>query len=113
MSEPIRLEVVRWKCPACSKSFYNRLAAVRHMERCWRRPENRGCRTCGHADGPNSDFVTDCSVGVDLTARPCENCGGDGGLFGYPCAQCSGTGIVKGDALPIVRCPLWVASDDQ
>jgi hypothetical protein len=113
MGQPIRLEVVRWKCPGCRKSYSDRSRTVAHVANCWQLPENRGCKTCGHADGPNSDYVDYCGAGVDLTARECDVCRGDGSnALDFSCSRCGGTGIMNGPALPIVRCPLWVASDE-
>lgn len=108
---PIRIQVVRWKCPACSKSYANKSATTAHIGRCWYNPAARSCKTCDHFIGRMGDDV--CTQGVDLTGRPgCERCGGfgtnggDGGGGVSECHDCGGEGaeIKPG---PITGCAEW------
>lgn len=74
---PIRIEVVRHKCPCCSKSYANKSATTAHIGRCWWNPANRGCKTCEHFIG-RMGYDT-CGQGVDLAGRrACPGCGGYG-----------------------------------
>lgn len=64
--QPLSVEVVRWRCPHCPRSYAQRRGAVAHMARCWYRPENRGCKTCKHFVPPDYEGPEACNEGIDL-----------------------------------------------
>ncbi|MEV8610200.1 hypothetical protein AB0383_20125 [Amycolatopsis sp. NPDC051373] len=70
MTLPIELQVTRFKCPFCPKSYSKRTPAQAHIDRCWTNPGARSCKTCVHRIEPDEDYgyVTDegCQVGVEL-----------------------------------------------
>lgn len=48
-SQPVT--VTRHQCPHCRRTWAKQPAADRHVARCWRNPETRGCKTCTHLAG--------------------------------------------------------------
>lgn len=44
--EAIAFKTTRYKCPFCSRSYSRRTPANRHIDRCWRNPAVRGCKSC-------------------------------------------------------------------
>lgn len=116
MSEPIPLQVTRYRCPHCARTASSKSRTREHMARCWYNPAVRGCKTCKHFDNTYEDYGEDCNVGVDLSGRPaCADCHGTGyadtGLFADTDPKCP---TCKGDAAeikpgPIVGCEKWEA----
>jgi hypothetical protein len=45
-AEPIAITVRRFKCPFCAASRSVKKAAAAHIDRCWRNPATRTCKTC-------------------------------------------------------------------
>lgn len=83
MSAPIPVTVRRYQCPHCSRTHGKRPAAIAHMGRCWKNPDNQTCRTCAHLEEVPSgepcypgrycncnEGWTRCLAGVDLPAGP-------------------------------------------
>jgi len=90
----IRVKVVRYQCPHCSRTHSKKDAAERHIARCWHNPAAHGCKTCTHYTAPESGpypehpgwpeqceqgrkllsgLHTDCPLWAALTA-PCAEC---------------------------------------
>jgi len=109
MTTAIRVKVVRFQCPHCSRTHSKKASAEAHINRCWYNPAARGCKTCRHfspeSEGPYpehppiseecwagrkllSGLHTDCSLWESQTA---------------PCAECS-TPIPAGRAYCSTRC---------
>lgn len=44
--EPIPVQVTRYLCPYCGRGRSRARTAKLHMERCWKNPSLRGCKTC-------------------------------------------------------------------
>lgn len=123
MTEPIAVQVTRYRCPSCGRTANSRSRTREHMSRCWYSPENRGCKTCIHFDrGSHAEpevgypgTEEGCLKGVDLSGRPaCVRCGGNGSTCSMggasECGDCGGDGAeVK--AGPIVHCDLWQPSE--
>lgn len=126
LREPIPVRVTRYACPSCARTASSKSRAREHMNRCWRDPANRGCKTCAHFSaaedacgcepgcnwGNSGESVREhCARGVDLTGRPaCTRCGGFGSTIvnggASECGDCGGDGVeVK--AGPIVHCGEW------
>lgn len=81
MSEPIPVNVVRYRCPHCSRSRAKKKTAQQHIARCWYNPAARGCKTCAlydHFPGGEpcfpgrhcdcNDGHERCGAGLDLEA---------------------------------------------
>lgn len=66
MSEPLRVTVVRWKCPTCGRNHSSKARALKHMPACWYNPAARGCKTCVHFTPYYRDDPDECAEGVDL-----------------------------------------------
>ena len=76
---PVRIEVVRWRCPHCRRSWAAKASARRHMTRCHRDPARRACSTCRHftptpcCDTPSDECgcngLNACAVGAFETWR--------------------------------------------
>ncbi|MFF8482393.1 hypothetical protein [Streptomyces antibioticus] len=94
MTSAIRLKVVRYQCPHCSRTHSKKAAAEQHIARCWQNPAARACKTCVHfspeSEGPYpqhppipeecwagrkllSGLHTDCPKWESKTA-PCAEC---------------------------------------
>ncbi|MEU0236818.1 hypothetical protein ABZ234_03940 [Nocardiopsis sp. NPDC006198] len=78
---PREIRVTRYVCPHCSRGHAKQAAAVAHIGRCWRNPDNRGCKTCWNYDQDPE---------VDLPPQP----------------RCF-AGLLEIDALPVTGCPEW------
>lgn len=119
MSEPIPVQVTRYRCPSCGRTANSRSRAREHMARCWLDPENRGCKTCRLFDQTmEGEF---CGAGVNLAGKThCKRCDGfgftpDGADVGHACPECDNDpdrrDEVKGG--PIIRCAMWQIKDDE
>lgn len=72
MSEPLKVTVVRFRCPFCPYSASRKAAVAEDLTRCWRNPAVRSCKTCehfvhgqpGNYDSPAYDEY--CAEGRDL-----------------------------------------------
>lgn len=94
MTTAIRLKVVRYQCPHCSRTHSKKAAAEQHIARCWNNPAARACKTCRHfmpeSEGPYAEHPliseeclagrkllsglhTACPLWVSATA-PCAEC---------------------------------------
>lgn len=115
MSEPIPVQVTRYRCPSCGRSANSRSRTREHMARCWLDPENRGCKTCRcfwqGAEGEG------CAKGVDLSGRPaCTRCAGSGWSdLGASCPDCDNSPEARDEvkAGPIIHCDLWQDKDEE
>lgn len=87
--EPVRLQVVRFKCPFCPRSYARKKPAVEHIARCWRNPGLRSCLSCTFHE--LTSFGELCFADVDLEAKiaagafPVRNCESWGSKDGAPC----------------------------
>lgn len=95
MSTPIRTTVVRYKCPHCNRHCARRRAAIEHIERCWKNPANRTCRTC----------VLFRSTGDGSYCFPGRPCGCNAVE-----EWCDANVELRTDGLPVVGCPKWSES---
>ena len=81
-ADVIERKVTRYICPHCNRGRSTRKAALTHMKRCWRNPDVRGCRTCGHYQPvEGGDYESGypgcpegCDLGVDITYGPKSGC---------------------------------------
>lgn len=103
MSEPLRLQVIRWGCAHCSKKYASRSHAREHIARCWYNPAARGCKTCVHFTPYYRDEPDDCAEGVDL--RGTEVIEIEAGRDPVSAPQWFNPG-------PIVGCAKWQAKTD-
>ena len=101
MAEPIRVEVVRYRCPHCPRTHSSRSRAGEHMSRCWWNPQARGCKTCAHFAPFFADIAESCEVGVDL--RVYEET-----VIGFPNPRRVLT--PTGRTQPVVGCEKWEAA---
>lgn len=72
-SEPVRVQVVRWRCPFCNRSHSGRVRAREHIARCWLNPAARSCKTCAHFDegwGTGDTCAKGLNVNVPVEYRP-------------------------------------------
>lgn len=117
MTAPIRITVIRHRCPTCPKSYAGKSRAIAHMSRCWFNPEARGCKTCKHFE-PNEEgpyrghpgFPEQCAEGVNLAGQPgCASCNGFGWSgSGDVCPECDGgETCAEVKPGPIVHCDEW------
>lgn len=81
MTEPLVLQVTRYKCPFCTRSRSKRDAITAHIARCWYNPQARSCKTCVHyearEDGPYPEhpgFPETCGAERDLNAGLVTGC---------------------------------------
>lgn len=63
--EPVKVQVTRWKCPTCVRSYANRKDAQAHGRRCWYDPANRACKTCKFLSR-NFEGAEACAAGLML-----------------------------------------------
>ncbi|WP_304452862.1 hypothetical protein [Nocardiopsis sp. YSL2] len=87
-TEPRQITVTRYVCPYCSRGHAKRYPATVHIGRCWKNPDNHGCKTCifhtpaggkrgGCIPGQDCDRnVTDesCGQGIDITGGLKTHC---------------------------------------
>lgn len=98
---PIRTTVVRWKCPYCNRHHSRKARAVSHIDRCWKSPANRTCRTCRfHAEAYTAPSSSWCFPG-----RQCD-CND---MYEH-CQHENGPELEPGQ-FPVVGCPLWELRD--
>lgn len=79
--QPIVLQVVRYRCPFCTRARAKKTAATEHIARCWNNPAAKACKTCIHYE-PGEDglypghpgFPETCGVERDLTRGLHTNC---------------------------------------
>jgi hypothetical protein len=45
-TEPVRIEVVRWRCPFCAKSSSRRPSIRLHIPTCFSNPAAQACGSC-------------------------------------------------------------------
>ena len=66
---PITIQVTRYKCPHCRRTWAKRWAAGMHVLRCFKNPEARSCKTCAAHQLPEPpEFHTGypgCNEGCD------------------------------------------------
>ena len=86
--EPIRLEVIRFKCPTCRKSWSKRARAVEHAAKCWYSPANKTCKSCKHFEVAESEPEV--------------------GFEGYLYCDAKNAELAY-EVVPVVACPLWEA----
>lgn len=103
MTEPLKVSVVRWKCPTCGRNHSAKSRAVTHMASCWYNPAARGCKTCVHFTPYHRDEPDDCAEGVDL--RGTEVIETEAGRTPAFAAQWVNPG-------PITGCAKWQAKPD-
>lgn len=65
---PISIVVTRYVCPYCHRSRSRRKPCQDHMERCWKNPALRGCKTCVNFVGNR------CRVGFNLAPGLVTGC---------------------------------------
>lgn len=102
MSEPLKVSVVRWKCPTCGRNHSSKARAVTHMATCWYNPAARGCKTCVHFTPYYRDEPDDCAEGVDLRGTAAINAERDFELIDRF--------VAPG---PITSCAKWQARTDS
>ena len=90
MSDPIRIVAVRYQCPHCRRGRSSKAATIAHIDRCWRNPATRSCKTCAH------HIVVYGEPEVGLPGF--ERCGADGRDLD-PITS------------PVVKCPLWAQKE--
>lgn len=94
-SDPIRIEVVRWKCPHCNRSRARKTATVAHIARCWDNPDAHGCKTCAYFVEALPMFCGD---------PGCNGCGND--------EECGAGVELRGPGL-LINCPKWENCDAE
>lgn len=109
MTTAIRLKVVRYQCPHCSRTHSKKAAAEAHIARCWRNPAARSCKTCRHyipeCEGPypqHPPFPEECEAGRKLLSGLHTGCP----LWAsqtVPCAECP-TPVPAGTTYCSTRC---------
>lgn len=109
MTTAIRLKVVRYQCPHCSRTHSKKQAAEQHIGRCWQNPAARGCKTCVHfspeSEGPYPEhppIAEECWAGRKLLSGLHTDCPKWESQTA-PCAECS-TPIPAGRAFCSTRC---------
>lgn len=93
---PVRILATRWLCPFCHRGRSSKAATTDHIERCWKNPENRTCKSCAnYAYYPGGET---CFPGRPCNCNDAErSCRADVDL--PPVGQAVG--------FPVVDCPLW------
>jgi hypothetical protein len=73
MTDPEKVQVTRWRCTHCRRSWATRRDADNHAARCWYDPANRACKTCEHFKSgrlrtPDNELLSAdaCRVGVPM-----------------------------------------------
>ncbi len=109
MTTAIRLKVVRYQCPHCSRTHSKQAAAEAHIARCWRNPAAHGCKTCRHfipeCEGPypqHPPFPEECEAGRKLLSGLHTGCPLWAALK-VPCAECR-TPVPAGTTYCSTRC---------
>lgn len=89
-AETIPVTVVRHQCPHCRATRAHKVAARRHVARCYRNPAVRSCRTCEHHIP--ADFDEHAGPAAEACdARPYQE---------------------QPKTFPAVDCPLWQLRSD-
>lgn len=94
---PLRVLVVRYRCPFCSRSRSKQQATVEHIDRCWSNPDNRACRTCGNYGddwNPPRDVQSGCG---------CQDGGGP---------TCDAGVKLPADGSMVTGCPKWKTREE-
>lgn len=109
MTTAVRIKVVRYQCPHCSRTHSKKAAAEAHIARCWNNPDARGCKTCRHfipeCEGPypqHPPFPEECEQGRKLLSGLHTGCP----LWApqsVPCAECC-TPVPAGTTYCSARC---------
>jgi hypothetical protein len=82
-TEAVPITVKRFRCPCCKRSWANKHATTRHIQRCWHNPETKSCKTCVyfqpfedgyHGDPGDLGILEGCGEGVDISAGLVSNC---------------------------------------
>ncbi|BBB01048.1 hypothetical protein RVR_8282 [Actinacidiphila reveromycinica] len=78
---PVILQVVRYRCPFCTRSRAKKTVTEQHIARCWHNPEVRSCKTCVHyepaEEGPYPEhpgWPESCGAEHDITAGIATGC---------------------------------------
>lgn len=77
---PLTVRTTRYHCPSCGRGHSKKPAAVAHMGRCWKDPDNRACKTCDHYVPP--EYEPETGIYAD------EYCGSDGDISAGLVANC-------------------------
>lgn len=75
---PITKRVLRHYCPFCSRGHQKLNAAARHIERCFKNPAARSCKTCAlYEPGERADLIGNypgcaeaCGEGLSMRPMP-------------------------------------------
>lgn len=109
MTTAIRLKVVRYQCPHCSRTHSKKAAAEQHIARCWNNPAARACKTCRHfmpeSEGPYAEhplISEECLAGRKLLSGLHAGCPLWAALT-VPCAECP-TQVPAGTTYCSTRC---------
>lgn len=112
----IAFTTTRYRCPHCRRSYAQKASASSHLDRCWKSPAVRTCKTCTHyeVDGGEPEVGLPggiyCRRDVDLSSDRCATCGAEVYPDGSGDCACAWTGPRPVTNLR-VRCPLWEALD--
>lgn len=70
---PVELNVTRWRCPTCRKSWSKKPLTQKHIDfGCVHDPEVRACMTCKHFDEGHS--FPGCDKGLTITSPIPRRC---------------------------------------
>lgn len=98
ITEPVKVQVTRWRCPFCGRSHSGRGRAREHMARCWFNPAARSCKTCVQFQ-PAID---------DCPGTPGCGCGNDEFCRAGLSVEVPSENRPDKTTFP-VNCPLWAA----
>lgn len=93
--DPITITVTRYACPHCSRSRAKKQATAQHIDRCWKNPDNRTCKTCEH-------YLP--YVAAEEFCNPGEWC-----QCGEQPEGCDVRAWPEGAPFPVTNCPKWEA----
>ena len=109
MTTAIRVKVVRYQCPHCSRTHSKKASAEAHIARCWQNPEAHGCKTCRHfmpeSEGPYEEhppISEECLAGRKLLSGPRTGCPLWEALTA-PCPECTSP-VPAGTTFCSARC---------
>lgn len=71
---PLEIIVKRYVCPYCHRSRSRRRPCEEHMERCWKNPEQHGCKTCVNFVKTPKGINDRCKVGNNIGPGLVTNC---------------------------------------
>jgi DNA-binding CsgD family transcriptional regulator len=86
----LSIMVKRWRCPHCIYSKASKNVVEKHIDRCWRNPANRACKTCVHFERAGGEEC-DCTPSCKGMSWP-DSCG---------------LGEKLPDDRPVLHCPVW------